>query len=332
MNTKIEKIANRVIKGEGISCEEAHFLMKINGNEIYDLLYWANSIRYNSFTNVISLCSIISARQGSCTEDCRFCSQSRRYQTEITNFPLVEREEISEAVERGKEYKSNCVGVVTSGYSLDGNDDFDRICEDAYELSKEDGLPIHTSIGTITSKMAKKLVSSGVEMINHNLETSESYYPNICTTHSYNDRVETIKIAKEAGLKICSGGVFGVGESIEDRLDLAFRLKELDVEAIPLNFLSPVKGTPSSIEKPLEPMEILKIIAVFRHIFPDKELKVAGGREKNLRDVQSWMFYAGANSTMIGDYLTTRGKSHDDDLQMIKDLGLTYEERDGHKH
>ncbi len=332
MNTKIEKIANRVIEGEGISYEEAHFLMKINGNEIYDLLYWANSIRYNSFKNVISLCSIISARQGSCTEDCRFCSQSSRYQTEITNFPLVKREEISEAVERGKEYKSNCVGVVTSGYSLDGSDDFDRICDDAYELSKEDGIPIHTSIGVITSKMAKKLVSSGVEMINHNLETSESYYPNICTTHTYKDRVETIKIAKEAGLKICSGGIFGVGESIEDRLDLAFRLKELDVEAIPLNFLSPVKGTPSSIEKPLAPMEILKIIAVFRHIFPDKELKVAGGREQNLRDVQSWMFYAGANSTMIGDYLTTMGKSHDDDLQMIRDLGLTYEERDGHKH
>ncbi len=332
MNTKIEKIANRVIAGEGISYEEAHFLIKINGNEIYDLLYWANSIRYNSFKNVISLCSIISARQGSCTEDCRFCSQSSRYQTEIVDFPLVEREEISEAVERGKEFKSNCVGVVTSGYSLDGSEDFDRICEDAYELSKEDGIPIHTSIGTITSKMAKKLVSSGVEMINHNLETSEAYYPNICTTHSYSDRVETIKIAKEAGLKICSGGVFGVGESIEDRLDLAFRLKELDVEAIPLNFLSPVKGTPSSIEKPLEPMEILKIIAVFRHIFPDKELKVAGGREKNLRDVQSWIFYAGANSTMIGDYLTTRGKSSDDDLQMIRDLGFTFEERDGHKH
>jgi biotin synthase len=295
-------------------------------------IFFIGQTVYDSFKNVISLCSIISARQGSCTEDCRFCSQSSRYQTEITNFPLIEREEISEAVEKGKEYKSNCVGVVTSGYSLDGSDDFDRICEDAYELSKEDSIPIHTSIGTITSEMAKKLVSSGVEMINHNLETSESYYPNICTTHSYNDRVKTIKIAKEAGLKICSGGIFGVGESIEDRLDLAFRLKELDVEAIPLNFLSPVEGTPSSIEKPLEPMEILKIIAVFRHIFPDKELKVAGGREKNLRDVQSWMFYAGANSTMIGDYLTTSGKSHDDDLQMIRDLGLTYEERNGHKH
>ncbi|OHB86768.1 MAG: biotin synthase BioB [Planctomycetes bacterium RIFCSPHIGHO2_02_FULL_40_12] len=329
MNTKIEKIANRVLQGKGISCDEAHFLMGISGNEIYDLLYWANRIRYNSFKNVISLCSIISARQGSCPEDCRFCSQSSRYQTDISNFPLVEKEQIAGAVERGKKYKSNCVGVVTSGYSLDGSDDFDRICEDAYELSKKDGPPIHTSIGTITSKMAKKLVSSGVEMINHNLETSEAYYPNICTTHTYKDRVETIKVAKEAGLKICSGGIFGVGESAEDRLDLAFRLKELDVDAIPLNFLSPVKGTPSSLESPLEPMEILKIIAVFRHIFPDKELKVAGGREENLRDVQSWMFYAGANSTMIGDYLTTRGKAPVDDLQMIKDLGLIYEGRDG---
>jgi biotin synthase len=306
--------------------------MGISGIEIYDLLYWANRIRYNSFNNVINLCSIISARQGSCSEDCRFCSQSSRYKTEIPNFSLIEKDKIAKAVKKGKEYKSDCVGVVTSGYSLEGSDNFDRICDDAYELSKGDGPPIHTSIGTITSKMAKKLVSRGVEMINHNLETSESYYPNICTTHSYNDRVETIKIAKEAGLKICSGGIFGVGESIEDRLDLAFRLKELDVEAIPLNFLTPVKGTPSSIEKPLEPMEILKIIAVFRHILPDKELKVAGGREKNLRDVQSWMFYAGANSTMIGDYLTTSGKSYDDDLQMIRDLGLTYEERNGHKH
>jgi biotin synthase len=171
--------------------------------------------------------------------------------------------------------------------------------------------------------MAEKLVSSGVEMINHNLETSEDYYPNICTTHTFKDRVETIKIAKDAGLKICSGGIFGVGESVGDRLDLAFKLKELDVDAIPMNFLNPVKGTPLSSGKSLEPMEILKIIAVFRFIFPDKEIKVAGGREENLRDVQSWMFYAGANSTMIGDYLTTSGKLPEDDLQMIEDLGLS---------
>jgi len=184
----------------------------------------------------------------------------------------------------------------------------------------------------ITNKMAEKLVSSGVEMINHNLETSEDYYPNICTTHTYNDRVETIKIAKDAGLKICSGGIFGVGESVADRLNLAFKLKELDVDTIPMNFLSPVKGTPLSAENSLEPMEILKIIAVYRFILPDKGIKVAGGREENLRDVQSWMFYAGANSTMIGDYLTTRGKLPEDDLQMIKDLGLKHKESEMQKH
>ncbi|MDP6923984.1 MAG: biotin synthase BioB [Candidatus Scalindua sp.] len=332
MNTKIEKIAKNILDENDISYDEAYFLMQLNDIEIYDLLYWANRIRYNTFNNVVGLCSIISARQGSCSEDCRFCSQSSRYKTEIPNFPLIEKEKVAEAVEKGKEYKSDCVGVVTSGYSLEGSDNFDKICDDAYELSKQDGPPVHTSIGMITSKMAEKLASSGVEMINHNLETAEGYYPNICTTHSYKDRVDTIKIAKNAGLQVCSGGIFGVGESVEDRLDLAFKLKELDVDTIPMNFLSPVKGTPLSTENSLEPMEILKIIAVYRFILSDKGIKVAGGREENLRDVQSWMFYAGANSTMIGDYLTTRGKLPEDDLQMIKDLGLKYNVGEMQKH
>ena len=332
MNKRIEKIAKNVLQENEISYDEAHFLIQTRGIEIYDLLYWANRIRYNSFNNVVSLCSIISARQGSCSEDCRFCSQSSRYKTEISNFPLIEKEKVAEAVEKGKEYKSDSIGVVTSGYSLEGSDNFDKICDDAYELSKQDGPPVHTSIGMITSKMAEKLASSGVEMINHNLETSESYYPNICTTHSYKDRVDTIKVAKNAGLQVCSGGIFGVGESIDDRLDLAFKLKDLDVDTIPMNFLSPVKGTPLSTENSLEPMEILKIIAVYRFILPGKGIKVAGGREENLRDVQSWMFYAGANSTMIGDYLTTRGKLPADDLQMIKDLGLKYSVGEMQKH
>ncbi|MCP4253094.1 MAG: biotin synthase BioB [Candidatus Scalindua sp.] len=332
MNPKIEKIARNVLKENDISYDEAHFLIEISGIEIYDLLYWANRIRYNSFENIVSLCSIISARQGSCSEDCRFCSQSSRYKTEISNFPLIGKEKVAEAVEKGKEYKSDCVGVVTSGYSLEGSDNFDKICEDAQELSKQDGPPVHTSIGMITNKMAEKLISSGVEMINHNLETSEAYYPNICTTHSYKDRVDTIKVAKNAGLQICSGGIFGVGESVEDRLDMAFKLKELDVDTIPMNFLSPVEGTPLSDKNSLEPLEVLKIIAVFRFILPDKGIKVAGGREENLRDVQSWMFYAGANSTMIGDYLTTRGKLPEDDLQMIKDLGLKHNVGEMQKH
>jgi biotin synthase len=325
MNIKTEKIANKVLQGKGISYEEAYFLMGISGNEIYDLLYWANNIRYDSFKNVISTCSIISAKQGGCSEDCKFCAQSIHYGTDISDFPLIEKRKISEAVESARKFSANNIGVVTSGYSLQVDKDFNRICDYVHELSKYNGIPIHTSIGTVTYEMAKKLVSSGVKMINHNLETSEKYFPNVCTTHSYKERVETIKNAKKAGMEVCSGGIFGVGESIEDRLDLAFALKALDVDAIPLNFLNPIESTPLCYEKPLEPMEVLKIIAVFRFIFPDKEIKIAGGREANLRDLQSWMFYAGANSTMIGNYLTTKGKSVYEDLQMIKDLGLTLE-------
>ena len=325
MNIKIQQIADKSVQKKNISYDEALYLMERSGNEIYDLLYWANHIRYNSFKNVISSCSIISVKQGSCSEDCTFCSQSTHYGTDISSFPLIEKEGISEAVESAGKFKVNSLGVVTSGYSLEEDKDFNRICDYVHELSKEDGVPIHTSIGIVTDEMAEKLVSSGVKMINHNLETSEKYFSNVCTTHSYKERIETIKSAKKVGMEVCSGGIFGVGESVEDRLDLAFALKALDVDAIPLNFLNPVENTPLSFEKPLEPMEILKIIAVFRFIFPDKEIKIAGGREANLRDLQSWMFYAGANSTMIGNYLTTKGNSAHEDLQMVKDLGLTHE-------
>lgn len=324
MDKKIEKIAERSIRENAISYDEARYLMKLDGNEVYDLFYWANHIRYSFFKNYVNSCSIVSAKQGRCSEDCRFCSQSSRYKTDISSFELVEKEEIAKAVERGKEHMDDCVGVVTSGYGLGMSEDFNSICNYARELSGDGNIPIHVSIGTITAEMAEKLSDSGVEMINHNLETSERYFPSICTSHTYQDRVNTIKIAKDSNIKICSGGIFGTGECVEDRLDLAFKLKELDVDAIPLNFLNPVEGTPLSSEQSLAPLEILKIIAVFRFILPDKEIKVAGGREANLRDLQSWMFYAGANSTMIGNYLTTNGKSASEDLQMIKDLGFIH--------
>ena len=173
--------------------------------------------------------------------------------------------------------------------------------------------------------MAESLVKSGLKRINHNLETSESFFPNVCSTHAFADRVNTIRVAKESGLEICSGAIFGIGEGINDRINLAFTLKDLDVDVVPLNFLHPIPGTPFEDCTPLTPMEALKIISVFRFILPDKDIKVAGGREVNLRDLQSWMFYAGANSTMIGNYLTTKGRKVEEDLQMINDLKLELE-------
>ena len=172
---------------------------------------------------------------------------------------------------------------------------------------------------------SQRLADMGVMRINHNLETSRRFFPNIATTHTYEDRVRTLKIAKEAGLSICSGGIFGLGEQWEDRIDIAFELRDLGADVVPINFLNAIQGTPlyTSVS-PMEPMEALKIIAIYRFILPDRELKVAGGREKILRDLQSWIFFAGASSFLIGNYLTTFGRNPEQDHQMLKDLGISY--------
>ncbi len=179
------------------------------------------------------------------------------------------------------------------------------------------------SLGIIDEATARRLKDAGVEEYHHNLETARSFFPNICTTHDYEEDVATVRAVKSAGLKACCGGIFGMGESREQRIEMAFTIKELDVDSIPMNFLNPIKGTQLENAEPMAPFEILKTIAVYRLIFPDKDIKLAGGREKNLRDLQCMMFAAGANSTMIGNYLTTFGRPASEDLQMINDLGLT---------
>lgn len=334
MNTKISNIANKSLNKEEIDPNDAKYLLSINGEDIYDLFYWANKIRFKFFGNSIVLCAILSAKQGNCSEDCKFCAQSKFHKTEIPEFPLVEIEKINDSISRAKEMGAASLGLVTSGYSLnnrsqDTNEsDFEKYCDLVKNASGTSTIPLHASVGCMTEEMAVRLAESGVEQINHNLETSRNLFPNVCTTHSYEDRVRTIKNAQKAGLKICSGGIFGIGESPDDILDMIFSLRELDVDTIPLNFLNPIPGSPFENCAPLKPMEILKIVSFVRFVLPDKEIKIAGGRETNLRDLQSWMFYAGANSAMIGDYLTTKGKPANEDLQMIKDLGLVYKIRE----
>jgi biotin synthase len=176
------------------------------------------------------------------------------------------------------------------------------------------------------------LKDSGLSRYHHNLETDEEFFSALCTTHSFKERVETIKIAKEEGLEVCCGGIFGVGETWQARLNLAFKLKELEVDSIPLNFLNPIKGTPFENITPLHPLEILRIIAIFRFIHPKREIRICGGREVNLRDLQSWMYYAGADGAIIGNYLTTLGRPPEEDLKLIKDLGLEMEITNGRKY
>ena len=324
MNDKIKTIANQSLRNEPISREDAHYLMQINSDEIYDVFYWANQIRLRYFGHSIKACSIVSAKQGRCTEDCSFCSQSARYHTGIEEFPLIDSNNILDAAKYAEQTDSDSIGIVTSGQGISSSRDLRGICTAIEKIAKNTHVHPHGSFGILTRETAESLVKSGLKRLNHNLETSERFFPNVCSTHTFMDRINTIRCAREAGLEICSGAIFGIGEGIDDRIDLAFTLKMLDVDVVPLNFLHPISGTPLENHIPLTPMEALKIISVFRFVLPDKEIKIAGGRERNLRDLQSWMFYAGANSTMIGNYLTTTGRKVEDDFQMIKDLGLKF--------
>lgn len=322
MNNKIKKIAEQSLQNERISREDALYLIQIDDDEVYDLLYWANQIRLKYFGHSIKACSIVSAKQGQCTEDCSFCSQSARYHTSIEAFPLISTDKIIDAAQCAEKMGASTVGIVTSGYSINLFSDLDKICKAIKAITNNTHVHPHGSFGILTKETAELLAKSGLKRFNHNLETSERFFPNICSTHTFADRLNTIRVAKEVGLEICSGAIFGIGETSEDRIDIAFTLKSLDVDVVPLNFLYSIPGTPLENSVPLLPMEALKIISIFRFILPKKEIKIAGGRERNLRDLQSWMFYAGANSTMIGNYLTTKGRNIEEDLQMIKDLRL----------
>lgn len=322
MNNTIRNIAHQSLHNEPISREDASYLMRIDGDELYDLFYWANRIRLRYFGHSVKACSIVSAKQGRCSEDCSFCSQSAQYHTGVEEFPLLDTHKILDVARYAEQTGSNSLGIVTSGYGIGNPRELDKICTAVKEIEKNTHVSPHGSFGILTRETAESLAKHGLKRLNHNLETSERFFPKVCSTHTFVDRINTIRVAKEVGLEICSGAIFGIGEGVEDRIDLAFTLKNLDVDVIPLNFLHPITGTPLEKCIPLTPMEALKIISVFRFVLPDKEIKIAGGRERNLRDLQSWMFYAGANSTMVGNYLTTTGRRIEEDFQMIKDLHL----------
>jgi len=321
-NPKITAIAKNALRGRPASREEAEFLMGLDGEERHELLFWANRVRAQFKGDLVTFCSIISAKQGACSEDCRFCSQSARHRTEIETFPLLAEEELTGRIHELAGSGCDSVGIVTSGRGPTSDEEWSGILTGVAETSLACGGHACASLGVLTEEQAKKLREAGLVRYNHNLETSRSFFPQICTTHTYDDRLATVRIAKRAGLEVCCGGIFGMGESVRDRVELAMGLRELDVDSIPLNFLNPIPGTPLENAEPLSPMEILGIVATYRLMFPDKEIKICGGREANLRDLQSWMFYAGANGAILGNYLTTTGRKAEDDLQMIKDLGL----------
>jgi biotin synthase len=321
MNERIRVIADCCLAGGEIGAEQAHILPAEAKTDFLDLLYWANKIREKYFGNKIKICSIVPGRLGGCNEDCRFCAQSARYNTGYGKARTLSDEEVLSAAEQAKIDGVTNFGIVYSGKTT-SEKELTRLQGLITQIRERFGLKVCASLGVITAEQARRLVQSGLSGYNHNLETSEKHFENIVTTHKYADRVRTIQATQEAGLRVCAGGIFGVGEADDDRVQMALELRRLGVDTVPLNFLHPIEGTPLGDAETLQPREILGIIALYRFILPQTTLKIAGGRVLNLRGLQSWMFYAGANGILSGNYLTTTGRAVKEDVQMLTDLGL----------
>jgi biotin synthase len=303
-----------------IDTNTAFHLTKLNGSDLLNLFAFTNSLRLKNRGNRVDLCSIVNAKSGSCPEDCTFCAQSVHNKTDINKYPMIAKEEILRAAATSKEKGVKHFCIVTSGKKASSKE-LDNICEFVYEVKKL-GLSPCATLGMLNKTELQTLRDAGLERYHHNLETSETFFREICTTHSYKEKVSTIKYAQSVGLSICSGGIFGLGESWDDRIEMAFALKNLNVDSVPINFLTPVKGTPLGSRELLNPIEALKIIAIYRLVLSDCEIRICGGRPNTLRDLNAFIFAAGADGLLIGNYLTTLGRHPEDDLQMIKDCGL----------
>lgn len=320
----IRSLAQRVLAGGSLSRAEALFLFHLESTaDIFDLLAWANRIREHFKGNKVHLCSIVNAKAGGCSENCKFCSQSAFYQTGSPRYGFVDPEPALEAAVEAGRNGVTALGLVAAWKGLNEGPMLEEVCDRVRELKAQGQVRVDVSLGIIKSpKVAERLKEAGVECYGHNLESSRRFFPEHCTTHTFEDRLETIRLLKDAGIRICSGGIIGMGESREDRCDLALELREVGANVVPINFLNPIEGTPFEKNPPIAPLEALKTIACFRFLLPKQEIMVAGGRTKNLRDLQSLIFAAGASALMVGNYLTTLNRPVEEDLKMLADLGL----------
>jgi biotin synthase len=318
---KIQKVGDKVLSGGSTTKKDILPLLETKGPDIMELASVANRVRVEFTGNQIDLCSLLNAKSGRCPEDCAFCAQSVHYKTEAPAYPLMDADQMVKEAKDAQKSRTGRFCLISSGRNLN-NKEFETVLNALSQIRAETDLALDCSLGTLTQERAEALKKAGVTRYNHNLETAESHFSKICTTHSFQDRVRTIEILKGQGFSICCGGIIGLGESAQQRMELAFSLRALEIDCIPLNILNPRPGTPLEHSDPVPPLEIIKTIALFRLILPKGTLKIAGGREVNLRDLQSLALLAGANGLILGSYLTTPGRSAEDDLTMIRDLGF----------
>ena len=321
MNPQIAQMGRRVLDADSLGPAEALFLAGLEGDDLYDLFYWANRVRLKHFGRRVTFCSIAAAKVGACSEDCKFCAQSARFATHAATLSRLSDEQLVQAAAEASANGAESFGIVNSGRGPNDRE-LDALAGPVARIVADGGARPCASLGVLTFEQARRLVAIGVRRYNHNLETSRRHFPNIVTTHRYDDRLATLRVARDAGLSLCCGGIFNLGEDWADRIDLAMTLRQVDPDVVPLNFLNPIPGTPLADTPSMPPMTILQIVAIYRLLLPAKPIKLAGGRDVNLRDLQSWAFYCGASSVMIGNYLTTFGRPVEADHQMIRDLGL----------
>lgn len=270
--------------------------------------------------NHVDLCSIINGKSGRCSENCKFCAQSARHRTGINEYSFLDEEKILAECRHNAEKGVHRFSIVTAGKVLDG-DDFEKALSAYRRMNEECDIGLCASHGLLSEEQFQRLWDSGVRMYHSNIETSRRNFPNICTTHTYDDKITCIKRAQKVGFRICSGGIIGMGENWEDRLDMAVSLSELKVDSIPINALMPIKGTPLEEEKQLSAQDILRTVAMFRYINPTAEIRLAAGRNLMEHSGEA-AFRSGANATITGDMLTTSGSDIQSDMKMLSDMGF----------
>jgi biotin synthase len=316
-----QDLAHQVLAGNDISRRDALAILGSPDDELLDVLSAAFTIRRHYFGKTVQLYLLMNAKSGLCPEDCGYCSQSIVADTEIPRYNILSREKLLDGARVAAERQARTYCIVISGR---GPSEREMLAVETIvpEIKQRYSLKICACLGLLTGEQAQRLKACGVDRVNHNLNTSEDHYEAICSTHTFRDRLTTLQAVRDAGIELCSGGIMGMGESPDDLVSMAFSLRDLQVESIPLNFLIPIDGTPLSGAGTLTPQDCLRSLCMFRFVNPKSELRIAGGREVHLRSLQPLGLYP-ANSIFVGDYLTTTGQAPTADYQMIEDLGFT---------
>ncbi|MCI6400576.1 MAG: biotin synthase BioB [Candidatus Fimivicinus sp.] len=312
----VETLGNKILEGKMITKQEA---IELYEQPLQELCQKANEIRKQFCSNRFDICTIINGKSGRCSENCRFCAQSAYSHTNAAEYPLLPAEEIVAQAKVNDKQGVLRYSIVTSGKRL-SDQEVDKMCEAVQNIKEKTGISVCISFGLLKEEQYRKLKAAGVTRVHNNLETSRKNFPNICTTHTFEDKVNAIRAAQAAGLSVCSGGIMGLGETPEDRINMALTLRELGIKSVPVNMLNPIPGTPLGQNKKLTAEDMCRIVAVYRFILPDASIRLAGGRGL-LPDKGRSCFLSGANAAISGDMLTTAGITVETDMKLLKELG-----------